>query len=202
MEKSQSENKEDFYYLLKKMNSSIMNPYYFKKICFLNKQEKVVEILDENKIKSVEVIVYVYNAYIFMKNEYIKLRLEKKEDFLFINDKYVKNAIKDYLILLMFQDINSKLAVKYSERVLEGNDEMALTEERMAEISDNDYYRDFTKAKKELPYYKKFLKLYNSDDTVTLVIELINKNIDKEDFFTLSSAVDFLYETIKNEKSE
>ena len=137
-----------------------------------------------------------------MKNDYIRAGHEKKEDFLFINDKYVKNAIKDYLILLMFQDINSKLAVNYGERVLEGNDEMALTEEKMAEISDNDYYRDFTKVKKELPYYKKFLKLYNSDDTVTLVIDMINNSIDKKDFFTLSSAVDFLYENIKNEKSE
>ena len=46
---------------------------------------------------------------------------------------------------------------------------------RYKELADNDYYRDFKKIKSEIPYYKKFLNLYNSQDTISKVLELISK---------------------------
>lgn len=201
MEYSESQKKKDFKYVLKAMNYSFINPYYFEKVYLLTSQEKVVEVLDYNKIKSVELIVYIYDVYLYMKNYFFTTNT-KKGDFLFINDKYVQNAIKDYLILLMFQDVNDKLGKFYSERVMEGNIPDSIPKERYEELADNDYYRDFKKIKSEIPYYKKFLNLYNSQDTISKVLELINENIDKKDFYTLSSAIDFLYESIKNEKSD
>ena len=201
MEYSESQKEKDFNYVLKAMNYSFINPYYFEKVYFLTTQEKVVEILDYNKIKSVEVIVYVYDVYLYMKNYFFTIN-KKKGDFLFINDKYIQNAIKDYLVLMMFQDINSRLGKYYSDRVMEGNKPKSIPDKRYEELADNDYYRDFKKFKNDLPYYKKFLKLYNSQDTITKVLNLINENIDKKDFYTLSSAIDFLYNNIKNEKPE
>ena len=88
----------------------------------------------------------------------------KKDDFILINDSTISTIIKDYFILLMFNEINDKITDTFYDNIKHEK-----TEE------ENDYYKEFKKVKNNLKYFNKFKKVYNSNEFPLKIIEIVQQ---------------------------
>ena len=112
------------------------------------------------------------------------LKLQSKSEYL-MNEHKLSIIIKQYFLILLFKDINSEISNQLYSDIINSNSKTI------------DYYKKFSTVKNNIPYLKKFLKLYKSPEFPLKVIKRINDNINNENFYNLSSSIESFYEELK-----
>lgn len=174
--------------LIKSLDRSFFNIDFFIDNFNLKKQQDINNFIKDNDIQTPELKIYLYDYFIENIHNLIKTREIKKDDFILINDSTISTIIKDYFILLMFNEINDKVTDTFYDNI-----KYEKTEE------ENDYYNEFKKVKSNLKYFNKFKKVYNSNEFPLKIIETVNKNISEDNYDILTTAIKFYFDKIKNE---
>lgn len=174
--------------LIESLNKSFFNTDFFIDNFKLKTQQDINSFIKDNDIQTPELKIYLYDYFIENIHNLIKSREIKKDNFILINDSTISTIIKDYFILLIFNDINDKITDTLYENI------------KQEKIEDeNDYYKEFKKIKNELTYFNKFKKIYNSDNFPLKIIEIVNKNISEDNYDILTTAIKTYFDKIKNE---
>lgn len=173
--------------IIKDLNKSFFNYDFFVENFNFKTQQDINNYITENNIETPELKAYLFDYFIEYIHESIDFKI-KKDDFLLINDSVISKVIKEYFVILMFNDINDKITDIFYENIKQDKSD-----------EDNNYYFEFKKAKENIPYFDKFKKMYNSDKLALNVINLINNNISEKNYDILTSAIKSCYDKLKNE---
>lgn len=174
--------------LIKSLDRSFFNTDFFINNFNLKTQQDINNFIKDNDIQTPELKIYLYDYFIENIHNLIKTREIKKDDFILINDSTISTIIKDYFILLMFDEINDKITDTIYDNIKYEKTE-----------KENDYYNEFRKVKSNLKYFNKFKKVYNSNDFPLKIIETVNKNISEDNYDILTTAIKSYFDKIKNE---
>ncbi len=174
--------------LIKSLNKSFFNTNFFIDNFNLKTQQDVNNFIKDNDIKTPELKIYLYDYFIENMHNLIDSMEIKKDEFILINDSTISTIIKDYFILLMFNEINDKITDTFYDNI---------KHEKIEE--ENDYYKEFKKVKNNLKYFNKFKKVYNSNEFPLKIIETVNKNISEDNYDILTTAIKSYFDKIKNE---
>ena len=174
--------------LIKSLDRSFFNTDFFINNFNLKTQQDINSFIKDNDIQTPELKIYLYDYFIENIHNLIKTREIKKDDFILINDSTISTIIKDYFILLMFDEINDKITDTIYDNIKYEKTE-----------KENDYYNEFKKVKSNLKYFNKFKKVYNSNDFPLKIIETVNKNISEDNYDILTTAIKSYFDKIKNE---
>lgn len=174
--------------LIKSLDRSFFNTDFFIDNFNLKTQQDINNFIKDNDIQTPELKIYLYDYFIENIHNLIKTREIKKDDFILINDSTISTIIKDYFILLMFDEINDKITDTIYDNIKYEKTE-----------KENDYYNEFKKVKSNLKYFNKFKKVYNSNDFPLKIIETVNKNISEDNYDILTTAIKSYFDKIKNE---